>query len=114
MAARYLLFLPLSGDVALAPIYVGGVFLKGLIWTFAYKTKNPACGRWIYRPFMSLMSTFLFAMLLPYAVLTLRRQVWARGCVGGTHAVDVFAADRRHPSANTIGSSREEALPAPA
>jgi hypothetical protein len=28
------------------------------------------------------MSTFLFSLLLPYAALTIRRQVWARGVVG--------------------------------
>jgi cellulose synthase/poly-beta-1,6-N-acetylglucosamine synthase-like glycosyltransferase len=91
MAARYLLFLPLSGEVAVAPIYAGGVFLKGLIWGLAYKAKNPACGRWIYRPFMSLMSTFLFSLLLPYAALTIRRQVWARG--DGVRRLDVPAPD---------------------
>jgi hypothetical protein len=96
MAARYLVYLPLSGDVALAPIYAGGVFLKGLIWGLAYKAKNPTCGRWIYRPFMSVMSTFLFAMLLPDAVLTIRRHVWARGVVAGVRPFDVPAA-QPHP-----------------
>jgi hypothetical protein len=45
---------------------------------------------------MSLMITFLFAMLLPYAALTIRRQVWARG-VGGGETPNVLA-DERHPS----------------
>jgi cellulose synthase/poly-beta-1,6-N-acetylglucosamine synthase-like glycosyltransferase len=89
IAARYLLYLPLTGDLVLAPIYVGGVFLKGLIWGLAYKAKHPTCGRWIYRPFMSLMSTFLFSLLLPYAALTIRRQVWARG-VAGAHPPDAL------------------------
>jgi cellulose synthase/poly-beta-1,6-N-acetylglucosamine synthase-like glycosyltransferase len=97
MAARYLLYLPLSGDVGLVPIYAAGVFLKGLIWGFAYKAQNPACGRWIYRPLMSLMSTFVFALLLPYAALTIRRQVWARG-VGGASAAPGMPAADRHPA----------------
>ncbi len=52
---------------------------KGLLWAIAYRAENPGCSRWIYRPFMSLMTTTLFSTLLVYAVLTLRRPTWARG-----------------------------------
>jgi hypothetical protein len=89
MVVRYLVYLPLSGDLSLAGVYVGGVFTKGLVWALAYKAKNPGCGRWLYRPFMSLMSTFVFAALLPYAALTIRRQVWARLPDGDAAGSDV-------------------------
>jgi len=79
MAVRYLLYLPIRGDVVLGALFIGGVFLKGLIWGLACKAQSPDSRRWLYRPFMSLFSTFLFSMLLPYAAVTIRRQVWARG-----------------------------------
>jgi cellulose synthase/poly-beta-1,6-N-acetylglucosamine synthase-like glycosyltransferase len=62
-----------------AVLVVAGVALKGCIWAVAYKIQNPGCGRWVYRPLMSLMSTFIFSGLLVYSLLTVRRQIWVRG-----------------------------------
>ncbi|HZO06338.1 MAG TPA: glycosyltransferase [Solirubrobacterales bacterium] len=79
MAFRHLVMLPLEGAWVLTALFVGGVALKGGIWAVAYKIQNPDCGRWIYRPLMSLMSTFLFSGLLVYSLVTIRRQIWVRG-----------------------------------
>jgi cellulose synthase/poly-beta-1,6-N-acetylglucosamine synthase-like glycosyltransferase len=79
MAFRHLIWLPLHGSYFLCSFYIVGVFLKGSVWAVAYKAENPGCRRWIYRPFMSLMTTFLFSGLLIYSLLTLRRSVWVRG-----------------------------------
>lgn len=57
MAFRHLVVLPLEGAWLLTALFVGGVALKGGIWAVAYKIQNPECGRWIYRPLMSLRST---------------------------------------------------------
>ena len=79
MLTRHLLYLPMRGAYTLGALYFVGVGLKGFIWAAAYKAENPACGRWIYRPLMSLMIVLFFSPLLLYSLLTIRRNVWARG-----------------------------------
>jgi cellulose synthase/poly-beta-1,6-N-acetylglucosamine synthase-like glycosyltransferase len=79
MAFRHLIWLPLEGRWALSALYFAGVAIKGSIWAIAYKVQNPGCGRWVYRPLMSLMAALCFSMLLLYSALTLRRQIWVRG-----------------------------------
>jgi cellulose synthase/poly-beta-1,6-N-acetylglucosamine synthase-like glycosyltransferase len=79
MAFRHLIWLPAHGQWLLSGLYVAGVTLKGGIWATAYRIQNPGCGRWIYRPLMSLMAAFLFSALLLWSLVTVRRQVWVRG-----------------------------------
>jgi cellulose synthase/poly-beta-1,6-N-acetylglucosamine synthase-like glycosyltransferase len=79
MAFRHLVLLPVQGRWLLSALYVAGVTLKGGIWATAYRVQNPGCSRWVYRPLMSLMAAFLFSSLLPWSLLTVRRQVWVRG-----------------------------------
>jgi cellulose synthase/poly-beta-1,6-N-acetylglucosamine synthase-like glycosyltransferase len=79
MAVRHLVWLPLHGAYLLSALYIVGILFKGCIWALAYRAENPGCPRWIYRPFMSLLTALVFSMLLPYSLLTLRRGVWARG-----------------------------------
>lgn len=79
MLARHLLYLPVRGAYALGAFYFVGVGLKGFIWAAAYKAENPACRRWIYRPLMSLMIVLFFSPLLLYSLVTIRKDVWARG-----------------------------------
>ncbi len=79
MAFRHLLWEPMHGAWLLCGLFVAGVALKGGIWAVAYRIQNPGCGRWVYRPLMSLMSTFLFSGLLVYSLATVRKQAWVRG-----------------------------------
>lgn len=79
MAFRHLVLMPLQGAWVLTALFVAGVALKGCIWAVAYRIQNPGCGRWVYRPLMSLMSTFIFSGLLLWSLLTVRRQIWVRG-----------------------------------
>ena len=79
MAFRHLIWLPVHGEWLLSSLYIAGVALKGCIWAVAYRIQNPGCGRWVYRPLMSLMTAFLFSLLLIWSLLTLRRQAWVRG-----------------------------------
>jgi cellulose synthase/poly-beta-1,6-N-acetylglucosamine synthase-like glycosyltransferase len=79
MAFRHLVWLPAQGAFLLCALYLLGVLFKGCIWALAYRVENPGCPRWIYRPLMSLLTTIVFSMLLPYSLLTLRRGAWARG-----------------------------------
>jgi len=79
LAFRHLVILPLQGAAFLTFLYLCGVFLKGTVWSVAYKLQNPRSGRWIYRPLMSLTSTLALSWLLLYSALTLRKGVWSRG-----------------------------------
>lgn len=79
MAFRHLVWLPVHGAYALTVLYLLGITFKGCIWAFAYRSENPGCSRWLYRPLMSLMTVLLFSMLLPYSLLTIRRGAWSRG-----------------------------------
>jgi hypothetical protein len=79
MAVRHLLLSPLAGEWELTLLYLSGVFLKGCIWAFAYKARNPGCSRWVYRPFMSILAAIAFSTLLLYSAITIRRNAWARG-----------------------------------
>lgn len=79
LAFRHLVWLPLHGEFLLTGLYLCGVGLKGSIWGLAYRTQNRGDGRWLYRPLMSLLSALVLSWLLPYSILTLRRNVWSRG-----------------------------------
>ena len=79
LAFRHLVILPLTGAVFLTFLYLCGVFLKGTVWSVAYKIQNPHSGAWKYRPLMSLTSTLALSWILIYSALTLRRAVWYRG-----------------------------------
>jgi cellulose synthase/poly-beta-1,6-N-acetylglucosamine synthase-like glycosyltransferase len=79
VAARQLIYLPLSGEFDDALLYLAGIVVVGSTFAVAFKLDNPRSTRWIYRPFMSLMSTFVFCWLIFYSALTLRSNVWFRG-----------------------------------
>jgi len=79
MAFRHLVWLPAHGAYLLTALYLAGIAFKGCIWGLAFRAEDPGNRRWIYRPFMSLMTVIVFAMLLPYSLLTIRRGVWSRG-----------------------------------
>jgi cellulose synthase/poly-beta-1,6-N-acetylglucosamine synthase-like glycosyltransferase len=79
MAFRHLIWYPAHGRFWLCGFYLAGIFFKGSIWGIAYKVQNPGCGRWVYRPFMSIMTAIFFSTLIIYSVLTLRKGTWSRG-----------------------------------
>lgn len=78
MAFRHLVWLPLHGAWFLAALYLSGVTVKGFVWATVYKLQHPRESAWVYRPLMSLMSATVLSWLLPYAVVTLRRNKWTR------------------------------------
>jgi hypothetical protein len=59
-------------------LYLVGILMKGSAWAVAYKLDHPGDPRWRYRVLMAFLSTFLLAWLLPYALLTVRRNRWNR------------------------------------
>jgi cellulose synthase/poly-beta-1,6-N-acetylglucosamine synthase-like glycosyltransferase len=76
IAFRAIYFLTMNGDLLSAPLYLSGVFFVGLLYGLDYKGRNPETTYWMYRPLMSLISTFVLSWLLIYAALTIRNPDW--------------------------------------
>jgi cellulose synthase/poly-beta-1,6-N-acetylglucosamine synthase-like glycosyltransferase len=78
MAVRHWVWAPLNGLYFLTFLYLAGILMKGSAWAVAYKLDHPGDPRWRYRVLMAFLSTFLLAWLLPYALVTIRRNRWNR------------------------------------
>jgi len=76
IAFRAIYFLTANGDFLSAPLYLAGVAFVGLLYGLDYKIRNPDSHYWIFRPLMSLVSTFVLSWLLIYAALTIRNPNW--------------------------------------
>lgn len=75
---RHLIYLPLQGNIFSALLYVSGVLFVGFTLGLAYKLENKHCHKWIYRPGMSILSTFVLTWLVFYSALTIRKMTWIR------------------------------------
>lgn len=78
IVVRQLIYLPSQGNYLAPLLYVSGVLFVGSIYAIAYKLDNPRCHRWVYRPFMSIMSTVIFSWIIYYSLATIRRNIWRR------------------------------------
>jgi len=76
IAFRAIYFLTANGDFLSAPLYLAGVTFVGLLYGLDYKLRNPDSTNWLYRPLMSLISTFILSWLLIYAAFTIRNPNW--------------------------------------
>lgn len=70
---RQLYFLFAEGDFATPLYYLFGLFLLSFLFTLALRLENPF-SKWYYRPFMTLISTFLLTILIIPAILTVRQK----------------------------------------
>ena len=71
-----LILLPLQGDLLSGAFYLSGVLFTGMIYGIEFRLRNPGNSQWLYRPIMTLLSTFVFSWLLIYAALTIRKSTW--------------------------------------
>ena len=71
-----LVLLPLQGDLLSAAFYLSGVLFTGMIYGIEFRLRNPGNSQWLYRPIMTLLSTFVFSWLLIYAAITIRKSSW--------------------------------------
>lgn len=76
---RHFIYLPLQGNLYSLFLYLGGIVFVGFMFGLAYKVENPGSHRWIYRPFMSVMSTLILCWLIFYSAITIRKMRWHRG-----------------------------------
>ncbi|MEK7847853.1 MAG: CoA ester lyase [Chloroflexota bacterium] len=51
----------------------------GLMFGIAFRHTTRGDRRWMFRPCMSLLSTFVFSWLIFYSALTIRKSIWHRG-----------------------------------
>ncbi len=78
VVARHIIFLPIQGNIETAVFYVAGILFVGFAFGLDYKIENPTCHRWMYRPIMSLFSTFVLSWLIFYSMVTIKNSIWSR------------------------------------
>lgn len=76
---RHLVWLPLNGSFYTTILYLAGILFVGLTFAIAHKIERPEETRWVYRPLMNLLSTFVLSWLIFYSMLTIKRMTWHRG-----------------------------------
>jgi hyaluronan synthase len=70
----YTLFaMPLLGDYLTPVFYFSGILFVGMIYAVDFKLSNPNNDLWIYRPLMTLLSTFVYVWLIFYALITIKK-----------------------------------------
>ncbi len=79
IALRQLIYLPMSGDPIAPFLYLGGILFIGSLYGLAYKIESPRSQAWIYRPFMSVLSTLCLSWLIFYSAITIKKNIWHRG-----------------------------------
>ncbi|HEY0964234.1 MAG TPA: glycosyltransferase [Candidatus Paceibacterota bacterium] len=76
---RHLVWLPMSGDLYSAALYLSGILFVGFTFAALHKIENPQDDVWVYRPLMNLISTFILSWLIFYSLITVKKMVWQRG-----------------------------------
>src|SRR5919107_1303268 len=68
-----LFVMPFSGDYLTPVFYFSGILFVGMIYAVDFKLSNPNNDLWIYRPLMTLLSTFVYVWLIFYALITIKK-----------------------------------------
>jgi hyaluronan synthase len=66
----------LANDYYTGIFYVVSVIFTGMIYGIDFRLRNPGSGLWLYRPLMTVLSTFVFSWLLIYAAINIRKPIW--------------------------------------
>ncbi|HKI09730.1 MAG TPA: hypothetical protein VKA09_15145, partial [Nitrososphaeraceae archaeon] len=77
----YILFhavfmLPLVGDLRSTGLWFLGIMFTGMIYAVDFRLRNPGDPLWLYRPIFTILTTFVYTWLLPYAALTIKNRAW--------------------------------------
>ena len=73
---KALILLPLAGDIYTATLYIGGALFSGMMYGIDVRLRNPGFSGWLYRPLMTLISTFILSWLIIYAAITIKNKSW--------------------------------------
>lgn len=79
VAFRHILYLPFHGHYFSMILYLAGIVFVGLMFGLAVKLEDPESRHWVYRPFMSLLSTLVLTWTIFYSAITIRKMTWHRG-----------------------------------
>lgn len=75
---KHLIYLPFQGNITSAILYLSGIIFVGYMFGLAYKLEDKESHRWVYRPLMNLLSTFVISYLIFYSALTIKKMAWSR------------------------------------
>ena len=74
---KALVLLPLlSQDYYSAIFYTVSIIFTGMIYGIDFRLRNPGSSLWLYRPLITILSTFVFSWLLVYAAITIKKTAW--------------------------------------
>ncbi|HYZ94751.1 MAG TPA: glycosyltransferase [Nitrososphaeraceae archaeon] len=68
--------LPLVGDFRSTGLWFLGIMFTGMIYAVDFRLRNPGDPLWLYRPIFTILTTFVYTWLLPYAALTIKNKAW--------------------------------------
>lgn len=76
IVASTVVFMPLMGDYITPIVWFAGVLFTGMIYAVDFRLRNPGDRNWLYRPFFTLLSTYVYTWLLIYAAITIKKTGW--------------------------------------
>src|ERR671919_2725800 len=68
--------LPLVGDFRSTGLWFLGIMFTGMIYAVDFRLRNPGDPLWLFRPIFTILTTFVYTWLLPYAALTIKNKAW--------------------------------------
>jgi hyaluronan synthase len=68
--------LPLVGDIRSTGLWFLGIMFTGMIYAVDFRLRNPGDPLWLFRPIFTMLTTFVYTWLLPYAILTIKNKTW--------------------------------------
>ena len=76
IVAKTVFFMPFFGDYLTPIVWFSGILFTGMIYAVDFRLRNPGDKNWIYRPFFSMLSTFIYTWLIFYAAVTIKKTGW--------------------------------------
>ncbi len=68
--------MPFFGNYLSPIVLMSGIMFTGMIYAVDFRLRNPGDKNWLYRPFFTLLSTFIYTWLLIYAAITIKKTGW--------------------------------------
>ncbi len=76
IVAKTIFLMPFFGDYLTPVVWFAGILFTGMIYAADFRLRNPGDKNWLYRPFFTLLSTFIYSWLLIYAAITIKKTGW--------------------------------------
>jgi hyaluronan synthase len=76
VVAKTVFLMPFFGDYLTPIVWFSGILFTGMIYAVDFRLRNPGDKNWVYRPFFSLLSTFIYTWLMIYAAITIKKTGW--------------------------------------